>query len=842
MQLMLEPGSIVLNRRNKIMKQATDTTIFLKEWANIIREQGNVRIGGYTLSSQLTLNEQGILIEDETLLAKITQAKETIAKYHAIHRKPWHLLTLWNDFNKQNLRFCEELIYYYETIKQYQASVNAYYNNPSILSRQDTGINNAMPESIWQKAVKEPLPSLSKEPLETHKIGITQVIQRYRNQKPGWSISEWWAKLWRKESGFKVNASDLTVSATWEAIRRETRAAAKDFTEQKEAFLKDISVTTHTSESLAAWHRFHYEKRCNRLRALLNKDPELKDNSLKQAKIIDYAQNHLWNLWEEETIRSLLHTAWTQKNTELLKKLNAAYSISAIPIPSNMESPIQQVKQPTPTPEKSVQTGIITSKTQYSTTLHQSSARSKASYKKLFTQPTKNFIENHSQALLKIEKPAFKFISLHLAQLSKPVALLNNAHKSIMPSLIKENFLTKELITYSMKTLKNIINTSSAPKLDFKTPLSIQPITSYFKEVSLIEKLKAFKQPSLIERLENQLNDPNLTELKIYGSGLDLRFNHFLDNAILIPLGKEAAALIAKALHTCPSLTKLTLSYNQISNEELKMITDALKTNHTLTELNLSHSNIDGEGLELIAEVLKTNNSLTQLDLRYNKFAHHPVTSILTEALSKNNNLITLDLGSTYESINFYQEKSFKSYIQRNHQQATRFLDGFTKNARFTKEECLDIIERKAAIKTLLEHRKKSGKITNEAYILLMQNINNIDQKFINKYTETLLNRKGVYKDYPEPAQDTEEAGIYNLPGETLAQICTYLIDDDIETESTRKKKTEKAASNKLPKLRSELIENEFSKYLNTEMNNLSSWQEGIRSRTTTFSSQNVSL
>ena len=76
--------------------------------------------------------------------------------------------------------------------------------------------------------------------------------------------------------------------------------------------------------------------------------------------------------------------------------------------------------------------------------------------------------------------------------------------------------------------------------------------------------------------------------------------------------------LVAEALRTNPSITRLNLDRNVILNEGAQSLAQALKGNASLLELSLCYCGIENEGVTSLAEALRSNETLRHLDVGWN--------------------------------------------------------------------------------------------------------------------------------------------------------------------------------------------------------------------------------
>ncbi|CAF4888973.1 unnamed protein product, partial [Rotaria socialis] len=84
-----------------------------------------------------------------------------------------------------------------------------------------------------------------------------------------------------------------------------------------------------------------------------------------------------------------------------------------------------------------------------------------------------------------------------------------------------------------------------------------------------------------------------------------------------------------------PTLTKLYVGENQISDNGAQLFAEVLKTNKTLTVLDLEKNTITDNGAHQLAEALKTNKVLTVLGLNGNQITDDGAQK-LADALKTN--------------------------------------------------------------------------------------------------------------------------------------------------------------------------------------------------------------
>ena len=83
-------------------------------------------------------------------------------------------------------------------------------------------------------------------------------------------------------------------------------------------------------------------------------------------------------------------------------------------------------------------------------------------------------------------------------------------------------------------------------------------------------------------------------------------------------LGDEGATLIADALRSNGTLTRLVLTDNGLTNAGAGELASALRTNSALTYLGLRDNEITDDGAEALAAALEANGTLRTLEVGYN--------------------------------------------------------------------------------------------------------------------------------------------------------------------------------------------------------------------------------
>jgi len=124
---------------------------------------------------------------------------------------------------------------------------------------------------------------------------------------------------------------------------------------------------------------------------------------------------------------------------------------------------------------------------------------------------------------------------------------------------------------------------------------------------------------SIVKLSEFVQNNYSLQELY-----LDYSSRHLMENF----------NVFADALLFNMQLTKLSLSYCELRDEQCERIADILKQNQTITDLDLAENNITDQGALKIAEALEINTSLCKIYLDRNLIKN---SSIITKAIEKSN-------------------------------------------------------------------------------------------------------------------------------------------------------------------------------------------------------------
>ncbi|XP_053316145.1 dynein regulatory complex subunit 5 [Spea bombifrons] len=106
----------------------------------------------------------------------------------------------------------------------------------------------------------------------------------------------------------------------------------------------------------------------------------------------------------------------------------------------------------------------------------------------------------------------------------------------------------------------------------------------------------------------------------------------------------EAVRVLVASLLDLPSLSRLDLSHNLISDRGARAVGKLVARGH-LRALNLCNNNVRHRGAQALAHALSHSNALTALNLRLNRIGDEGAQS-LCRALLHNTSLTTLHLGS----------------------------------------------------------------------------------------------------------------------------------------------------------------------------------------------------
>jgi hypothetical protein len=100
-------------------------------------------------------------------------------------------------------------------------------------------------------------------------------------------------------------------------------------------------------------------------------------------------------------------------------------------------------------------------------------------------------------------------------------------------------------------------------------------------------------------------------------------------------IGDSGVSVLAEALKTNTSVTKINLYENEIGDSGAVALAVALKTNTSVTKIDLHENEIGDSGALLLANALKTNTSVTEIDLSGNEIGDSGAVA-LADALKTN--------------------------------------------------------------------------------------------------------------------------------------------------------------------------------------------------------------
>ena len=109
-------------------------------------------------------------------------------------------------------------------------------------------------------------------------------------------------------------------------------------------------------------------------------------------------------------------------------------------------------------------------------------------------------------------------------------------------------------------------------------------------------------------------------------------------------LGDDALQLLVHAFSTSPSIIRLNLSNNNITDEGGEVLAPFLIKNENCSELNLSGNALSMKTAIALGEVLPLNETLKKLDLSHNRLYEHFAIVKLLEGLMLNKSLEYLDI------------------------------------------------------------------------------------------------------------------------------------------------------------------------------------------------------
>ena len=110
-------------------------------------------------------------------------------------------------------------------------------------------------------------------------------------------------------------------------------------------------------------------------------------------------------------------------------------------------------------------------------------------------------------------------------------------------------------------------------------------------------------------------------------------------------IGDSGAAALAKAVEINSSLTGLYLASNKIGDSGAAALAKAVEINSTLTKLHLSDNKIGDSGAAALAKAVEINSTLTELYLHFNEIGDSG-TAALAKAVEINSTLTGLNLSA----------------------------------------------------------------------------------------------------------------------------------------------------------------------------------------------------
>ena len=110
-------------------------------------------------------------------------------------------------------------------------------------------------------------------------------------------------------------------------------------------------------------------------------------------------------------------------------------------------------------------------------------------------------------------------------------------------------------------------------------------------------------------------------------------------------IGDSGAAALAKALEINSTLTTLDLFGNEIGDSGAAALAKAVEINSTLTELDLCNNEIGESGAAALAKAVEINSTLTKLNLSHNRIGDSGAAA-LAKTVEINSTLTKLDLRS----------------------------------------------------------------------------------------------------------------------------------------------------------------------------------------------------
>ena len=195
-----------------------------------------------------------------------------------------------------------------------------------------------------------------------------------------------------------------------------------------------------------------------------------------------------------------------------------------------------------------------------------------------------------------------------------------------------------------MASIASQINQSNEEKSDYYLWTALNCVKECEKEQGTFGNELARSLGSLLEiqyiSLWQQIGDSGaailahamatnstLTRLDLSGSGI----------------GDSGAAALAKAVEINSTLTHLYLSYNRIGDSGAAELAKAVEINSTVTRLDLSENGIGDSGAAALAKAVEINSTLTRLNVANNRIGDSGAAA-LAKAVEINSTLTDLDL------------------------------------------------------------------------------------------------------------------------------------------------------------------------------------------------------
>ncbi|MDP4708502.1 MAG: hypothetical protein NWS20_00650 [Rickettsiaceae bacterium] len=188
----------------------------------------------------------------------------------------------------------------------------------------------------------------------------------------------------------------------------------------------------------------------------------------------------------------------------------------------------------------------------------------------------------------------------------------------------------------------------------------------------------------------------------------------------------DGVIAIAAALKDNPSVTKVTITGQQLGLEGITVLAEAFKTNNSITEINLSSNDINPEGATKLAEVVKNNHSITKLILSDNYLGNEGVTTI-SEALKTNNSITGIDI-----SHNRIKDEGY-----------AKFIETLKTNNSITKIDISENYNSDEAIDTLITALKINHSITSICHFATEE----ASQEDVDTINQLLERNKKIFSD-----------------------------------------------------------------------------------------------